>query len=168
MHFGEVSRAAFSQEKHLTRKDVFLGLDLNGKAYARLDLPSAKMACPGETQSVYLVAQGTLSPIAALQNLASIVPALLEDPLFSWHDHSGATRPMVKHRALDQINHITAAWGWGTAFRHSFHIGGASFYLAQKVDPEIVHLVGRWRSLAYETYICAFEQVASQHLEPIQ
>ncbi|KIK33480.1 hypothetical protein CY34DRAFT_99514 [Suillus luteus UH-Slu-Lm8-n1] len=48
--------------------------------------------------------------------------------------------------------------------RHCFCIREASFYLAKKVDPEIVHLAGRWHSLAYETYIWALEQVASQHL----
>ena len=35
---------------------------------------------------------------------------------------------------------------------------------AQKVNPEIVRIAGRWRSLAYEVYIRAFEQVASRHL----
>ena len=38
------------------------------------------------------------------------------------------------------------------------------FYLARKVDPEIVRLAGRWKSLAYQVYIRAFEQIASQHL----
>ncbi|KII82965.1 hypothetical protein PLICRDRAFT_65282, partial [Plicaturopsis crispa FD-325 SS-3] len=45
-----------------------------------------------------------------------------------------------------------------------FRIGGASFYLAQGVTPDIVRLAGRWRSLAFEAYIRAFEQVASRHL----
>ncbi|KIJ42976.1 hypothetical protein M422DRAFT_170431, partial [Sphaerobolus stellatus SS14] len=51
--------------------------------------------------------------------------------------------------------------GWGTTFGHSFRIGGASYYLAQKVNPEIIRIAGRWRSMAYETYIRAFEQTAS-------
>ena len=72
---------------------------------------------------------------------------------------------MVKTTALACINTILKAHGWGTAFGHSFRIGGASFYLAQKIDPEIIHLAGRWRSLAYEAYICAFEQVTSRHLD---
>jgi hypothetical protein len=35
--------------------------------------------------------------------------------------------------------------------------------LSQKIDPEIIRLAGRWRSLAYEVYIRAFEQIASRH-----
>ncbi|KAG1785192.1 uncharacterized protein HD556DRAFT_1190001, partial [Suillus plorans] len=53
---------------------------------------------------------------------------------------------------LKHINCVIAAWGWGITFGHFFRIGGASFYLVQKVDPEIVRLAGRWKSLAYKTY----------------
>jgi hypothetical protein len=60
---------------------------------------------------------------------------------------------MVKVTAINFINTILKSWGWGTAFSHSFRIGGASFYLSQKIDPEIICLVGRWHSLAYEAYI---------------
>jgi hypothetical protein len=167
MRFGEVavaSRNTFSGAKHLKRSDVFLGLDLDEKHYARLDLPSAKTAKPGEIQSVYLTAQGDLCPLEALANLARVVPAGPNDPLFSWRDKLGNIRPMVKAKALLRINTILGAWGWGTAFGHSFRIGGASFYLAQGVNPEIVRLAGRWKSLAYEAYIRAFEQIASRHM----
>ncbi|KAI0798486.1 hypothetical protein BC629DRAFT_1285671 [Irpex lacteus] len=93
-----------------------------------------------------------------------VTPATDADPLFSWRDHSGAIRPLTRNAALTRINNIFQAHGWGTAFGHSFRIGGASFYLAQKVSPEVVRIAGRWKSLAYETYIRAFEQVASRHL----
>ncbi|KIK55611.1 hypothetical protein GYMLUDRAFT_137293, partial [Collybiopsis luxurians FD-317 M1] len=68
----------------------------------------------------------------------------------------GNVWPMVKEKALERINSILSAWGFGTTFSHSFRIGGASYYLAQKVDPEIVPIAGRWRSLAYEAYIRSF------------
>jgi hypothetical protein len=167
MRFGEVSvttRNAFNSTKHLTRKDAHFGVDLDGKPYARLDLPSAKTAKPGEIQSVFLVPQNELCPIDALQNLARVVPAGPNDPLFSWRDRHGDIRPMVKTKAITHINAVLKTWGWGTAFGHSFRIGGASFYLSQKVSPEIVRIAGRWRSLAYEAYIRAFEQIASRHL----
>jgi len=167
MRFGEVSvtaRNAFSVSKHLTRKDAHFGFDLDGKSYARLDLPSSKTANPGEIQSVFLVPQDGLCPLEALQNLARIVPAGPNDPLFSWRDHHGSIRPMVKTTAITHINSILKTQGWGTAFGHSFRIGGASFYLSQKVEPEIVRIAGRRRSLAYEAYIRAFEQIASRHL----
>lgn len=123
MHFGEVSvasRSAFNPLKHLTRTHAFFGHDLQSNPYARLDLPSAKTAWTGETQSVFLNEQGDLCPLSALLNLASVVPALASDPLFSWRDSKGDIRPMAKVRALECINAILMAWGWGTTFGHSF------------------------------------------------
>lgn len=168
MCFGEVSvksRAAFNGNLHLKRSDFSSGFDAYGKPYIRLDLPSAKTARPGEIQMVHMAEQaGPLSPIKALENLSNVVPAGDDNPLFSWRDKQGNIRPLVKDAALSHINSILSTWGFGNTFGHSFRIGGASFFLGQGVDPEIVRLAGRWRSLAYETYIRAFEQVASRHM----
>ena len=71
---------------------------------------------------------------------------------------------MVEATALAHINTILKTHGWETAFSHSFRIGGASFYLMQIMDPEIIHLAGHWHSLAYEAYIRSFEQIVSCRL----
>ena len=69
MRFSEVSVIASSTFKgttHITQKDAFLGRDLNGKPYAGLDLPSAKTAHAGETQSIFLTPQDGLCPLDSL------------------------------------------------------------------------------------------------------
>ena len=71
---------------------------------------------------------------------------------------------MVKPRFLECFNSILIANGTPRIYGHSFCIGGTSFYMASGVNPEIVRMAGRWRSLAYETYIQSFEQVVSLHL----
>ena len=170
MRFGEVSvksRNDFDKAKHVKRRDVVFGFDRDGKQYARLDLPSAKTTKPGEVQSVYLIPQNGLCPLEALRNLAAVVPAGPDDPLFLWRDRNGDVRPMVKTKAIHCINAILKSCGWGTTFGHSFRIGGASFYLSEKIDPEIIRIAGRWHSLAYEVYIRAFEQVASCHFRDL-
>ena len=169
MRFGEVSvcsRGDFWGDRHLKRSDVFIGRDLDSRKYMRLDLPSAKTAAMGEIQSVFVTVQTAsgLCPVEALDNLARVTPAGASDPLFSWRDNRGEIHPMVRDKALARINAILQAWGWGTSFGHFFWIGGASFYLAQKISPEIVRIAGRWKSLAYETYIRAFELIANRHL----
>ena len=167
MRFGEVSvksRKDFDGAKHLKRSDAFMGYDLDGKRYAQLDLPSAKTAAAGEIQSVYVVPQSDLCPIEALTNMAKVTPAGASDPLFSWTDKTGTIRPMVKDKVLAHINAILQAWGWGTAFGHSFRIGGASFYLAQGKNPEHIRIAGRWKSLAYQVYIRSFELITNRHL----
>lgn len=89
------SRLQFKPALHLKRGDALFGRDLDDNDYARLDLPSAKTACPGEIQDIFLVRQDSLCPIDALQNLAHIMPAAAADPLFSWRDNAGEVRPMV-------------------------------------------------------------------------
>ncbi|PSR81678.1 hypothetical protein PHLCEN_2v6297 [Hermanssonia centrifuga] len=167
MRFGETSvksRSQFDPSRHITRAHVTFGRDLDNRPYARLDLPTAKTAKPGEIQSIFLTQQGEVCPLEALSNLSQVVPAGPQDPLFSWRDNQGNIRPMVRDTAMHRINAVLHAWGWGTAFGHSFRIGGATFFLGQGVSPEIVRIAGRWKSLAYEVYIRAFEQVSSQHL----
>ncbi|KAF8573543.1 hypothetical protein K439DRAFT_1556198, partial [Ramaria rubella] len=162
MCFGEVSVttwSAFNPSRNLKRRDAHLDYNMHNKRYMRLDLPAAKTAKPGQIQSVFLTEQSDLCPIEALISLSLVVPAGPNEPLFSWRDIHRDIHPMVKICAIDRINSILNSHGWGNSFRHSFRIGGASYYLAQKVDPEIVRLAGRWKSLAYEAYIRAFEQI---------
>ncbi|KAH9902522.1 hypothetical protein C8Q73DRAFT_661558 [Cubamyces lactineus] len=108
-------------------------------------------------------ARQMLCPLEALKNLADTIPAAAHTPLFSWQDKQGETHPMVRDTALSFINGWFIAMGFGTTYGHSFQIGGVSFYLSQKVDPEVIRLMGQWQSLAYQVYICAFEEVTSRH-----
>ena len=70
---------------------------------------------------------------------------------------------MTRDAALRTLNGRLLNLGFGTTFGHSFRIGGASFLLAQGAIPEVVRMMGRWRSLAYELYVRAFERVVSHH-----
>ncbi|KAF8960111.1 hypothetical protein BDZ97DRAFT_1666348, partial [Flammula alnicola] len=153
MHFGEVSItscAAFNGSCHLKRSDAILTADVKGCPYTHLHLPASKTTAPDESQDIFLVEQRGLCPLEALKNLAAIVSALPNDPLFSWHDYQGQIHPMVCNAALSHINSILSAHGWGNAFGYSFHIGGASFYLTVGVDPEVICLHGHWKSLTYQ------------------
>jgi len=170
MRLGEAivrSRRDFSPLTRPTRGCVVQGHDNKCSPYARIDLPKAKTARPGEKQSIWLAQQGELCPMAALHNMAQVTQAGSGDPLFSWRDSQGEIRPLVKEVAMARVNDILEQEGWNSAFGHSFRIGGASYSLAQKVEPEVVRIAGRWRSLAYETYIRGFEQVISKHLAHI-
>ncbi|KAF9781537.1 hypothetical protein BJ322DRAFT_1010595 [Thelephora terrestris] len=165
MRLGEVtveSRGAFNPISCLTRKDAIADLDLDKNLFVRLELPAAKTARPGESQSVWLVPQDDLCPIIALRNLAVVVPGAADDPLFSWRDAKGDIRPMAKPRFLERVNSILTSSNSIRIFGHSFRIGGASYYMANNIDTEIVRIAGRWRSLSYQTYIRGFEQVVSR------
>uniref|UniRef100_A0A0W0FHD2 Uncharacterized protein n=1 Tax=Moniliophthora roreri TaxID=221103 RepID=A0A0W0FHD2_MONRR len=152
--------------KHLKQSDVIFGADNTGNPFATLHLPSAKTAEAREIWKVYVSEHGDLCPLKALMNIAKVVLASPSDPLFSLQDKKGEIRPMVRKAALERINTITTAWGWGTSFGHSFCIGGASHYmsLGQGKDPEVICIAGHWKSLAYQTYLWAFELVITRHM----
>ena len=145
MRFGEVSvpsRAAFSKEKHLTRGSCLLATDLDGRPYARLHLPAAKTAAPGECQDIFFVEEQGLCPLKALQHLAASTPAGENDPLFSWRDKQGTIQPMLKVAAMNKINSVLSNLGWGNSFGHSFRIGSASFYMAKGVETKVIRIHG--------------------------
>ena len=77
---------------------------------ACLDLPTTKTTKPGKIQSVFLVTQHGLCPLEALKNLTSVVPAMADDPLFSWWDNNRDICPMVKLQAMEHVNNILSAW----------------------------------------------------------
>ena len=73
-------------------------------------------ATSGDVQQVFLIRQDDICPLDALRNLASFVPAGPNGPLFSRRDSQGDVRPMPKPRAMECINQVLSAWGWGTPF----------------------------------------------------
>jgi hypothetical protein len=168
MRFGEATvktRKDYSPTKHASRASARFGRDQLGLPYAKITLPTAKTAAPGQTQDIFLTQQlGPLCPIEALANLARVVPAHADDPLFSWRDRDGHVYPMIRDTTLKKIRSVLLGFGYTSMYGHSFRIGGALYLLAQGVSPEIVRLMGRWRSLAYKAYIRAFEQVLSRHV----
>lgn len=86
MRLGEAtvtSRSTFDPNKHVTHAGCVWGVDLNGRYYVKLRLPSAKTARPREIQEIFLVAEGELCPMELLKNLAHVVPATANMPLFS-------------------------------------------------------------------------------------
>ena len=165
MRLGEAtvkSQAAFNPTTCLTRQDALQEADLDGRLFVRLIIPSAKTARPGESQSVLLVPRGTLCPIEALRNLNRVLPARASDPLFSWQDDKHVIRPMTKTRFTERVNGILTANSSQRIYGHSFRIGGASYYMANKIDTEVVRIAGRWQSMSYQVYIRNVEQVISR------
>ena len=121
MRFGEVSvqsRASFDGAKHLKQLYVCFDKDLNGKCYARLDLPSAKTAVTGEIQSIFLVEQQGLCPLEALENLARVVlagpndPPVFMDGQERQHSSNGQRHSLgenqLDHHVLWMGNHVWA------------------------------------------------------------
>lgn len=161
------SRACFSPALHSTGADVKFGKDLQWSPYATIRLPSAKTSSIGSSgQSICLAQQEpALDPLAALNHHLLLNKPTVSDHLFSWRDSAGRARPLTRRAMNDRLSAILTAAGGGKFFGHSLRIGGASFFLSRGVSPEIVKLLGRWKSITYEVYVRALKLIAPQHLE---
>ena len=171
MRLGEAtvrSRNDFSLLANPSRSSLLRGHDLKGVPYARIDLPKAKTAKPGEKQSIFLAGQGDLCPLAALHNMYEVTKTAATAPLFSWVDARGDVRPITKKSAMERVNEILEQKGWNSTFGHSFRIGGASYYLAKGVNPDILRVAGRWKSNAFEVYLRSFEHTVTTHMGDVQ
>ena len=166
---GEVtvrSQGAFSPSKHATGADYTSALDLEGAPIATVRLPSAKTSGSSlKDQRLSLTSQlPEICPLRALRQQMKFNRPSAGDHLFSWRSTSGAAIPLTYSAFGKKLRAIYKAKDLGHIFPHSFRIGGASFFLAKGVDPEIVRLLGRWASLSFSMYIRSFELVAPRHL----
>jgi hypothetical protein len=96
MRFGEVTvndGDKFDGRVHVKRGDARVLNDERQGIYARLRLPTAKTAKPGQTQDVFLPQQHAFCPVEALAHLARVAPAPDDAHLFSWIDRRGRVYP---------------------------------------------------------------------------
>ena len=164
------SVTSFDSKIHATVNDLVFGSDQAGRNYAKINLPAAKTDDPNSTemQSLYLTCQqNTLNPLEALRNHRRINAAPDNASLFAYRTSDGNFRPLTKSAFLNRLQSVWEAAGIVGLFGHSFRIGGASFFLAKGVSVEMVRLLGRWRSIAFELYLRAFEEIAPQHLQNV-
>ncbi|KAL7410158.1 hypothetical protein BDY24DRAFT_355220 [Mrakia frigida] len=161
MRLGELTtkkKDSFVEEEGLRRRDYEIGRDREGTGYGILRLRRAKtLAVGGGTQDVFITQQEDLCPMQAVNHLQQLVGGVDVDvPLFSW-SKDGVVRPVTRSSFLKRVNGILIAAGINITFGHSLRIGGATFYLSEGRPVELVRIAGRWKSLAFELYIRAFE-----------
>lgn len=59
---------------------------------------------------------------------------------------------MARPRSFEHPRKFLEANEIPRIYSHSSCIGGASYYMASGVGPRVIHIVGRQRPLAHETY----------------
>jgi len=98
-----------------------------------------------------------LCPVRALIDCLACFPcsANVSSP-FLLHGKTGLV-PMTKRRFTDRLNALLRTLGVsaGLYSGHSFRRGGATWALQCGVAPEVVRLLGDWRSDCYKDYISA-------------
>lgn len=92
------------------------------------------------------------APVSFIRNHLSInnsVPA--GAPLFAFRS-SGSWEALTKSKLLKRCNDIWLAAGLPALPGHAFRIGGCTELLLRGTPPEIVMVLGRWKSKAFLEY----------------
>ena len=166
---GEVTvrtSGIYNSATHPSRSDFATAIAADGLHFATLRLPWAKTmdVFKREDQWLILAPQAEeFDPLSAVANHLEINNLPPTAHAFAWTDNSGVARPLTRSAMLNRLHR---AWHQNPTrlFGHSFRIGGSSFLLARGQTPETVKLVGRWKSLAFHTYLRSIEQALADRL----
>lgn len=146
-------------------------LEPNGNGSRRICLPYTKVA-KGKGEQVIICRQHLSSdPIHAYENHLAINRPSPDDPLCGFRDASGKIRPLTKSRFMKRCNEIWVKEGLPRSTGHEFRIGGTTHLLLSKVPPDVVKMMGRWSSDAFQRYWRQIEILAplyAEYLKPLK
>ncbi|KIY67883.1 hypothetical protein CYLTODRAFT_315061, partial [Cylindrobasidium torrendii FP15055 ss-10] len=75
-----------------------------------------------------------------------------DDALGSYLDEKGTRKLLTRSDFMKRCNEVWRRKGMGPLTGHSFRIGGATHYLVNGVETNVVKAMGRWKSDAFEEY----------------
>ncbi|KII83079.1 hypothetical protein PLICRDRAFT_119867 [Plicaturopsis crispa FD-325 SS-3] len=107
---------------------------------------------------------GTSDPISCLDTHLALNRLPADAPLFSYRSE-GRLQCLTRKHFLVVVNRIWASHGFPRVSGHSFRIGGTTELLLRGVNPDIVKMMGRWRSDAFLRYWRFVEGLIPLHAE---
>jgi len=89
-------------------------------------------------------------PVTALRHHKSTNRNIPSDaPLFTFETADGSWDALTKSNWLDRCNQIWVATGFEPLKAYAFHIGGCTKMLLRGIQPDIVCIQGRWKSMSF-------------------
>ncbi|KIL63348.1 hypothetical protein M378DRAFT_179309 [Amanita muscaria Koide BX008] len=159
--------STFNNRTHSTRQDL---KGPHSRAGSRiLVIPWTKVKRTRGEEVAICRQTGITDPIAALERdlqVNSITSADLA--LMSYVTSSGQRKLLTISKFMKRCNAIWARHNHPRFTGHCFRIGGTTYYLLRKVDPDIVRTLGRWSSSAFLRYWRQLDVLATIHTELLQ
>ena len=146
------SPAAFDPALHVTNCVALrAGQTAGGVKHLHFRIPKTKTSSSGA--DIHLVAIADPScPIAPLVNHLEVNASVPRgSPLFAFASPQGHT-VLTKTLLLARCNEVWTASGLPPLPGHAFRIGGATELLLRGTPPDIVMVLGRWKSKAFIEY----------------
>jgi hypothetical protein len=151
---GEITSAKslFDAARNMTRNDVKVHQDEQGRKFITVVIKNAKTAIWGEHQVIAVYeTNDTLCPVKFVEQLLAEEKASNDAPMFMARNGDPLTRTAfvdITREVLKQYGHSTTS-----IMSHSFRKGGATRLALAGVPEYIIKAAGRWKSQAYFSYI---------------
>jgi hypothetical protein len=157
--------AGFDPERHIKRSDVHLDVQAGRDSLqvTTFLIPATKAAIRGETAQ-WAVQDGPCDPRAAILNHFRVNNPSPSMHLFTWRHRSGLW-PMTKTAFLKRVNEALAASGFPPIKGHCLRIGGVLEFLLRGTPFDVVKVLGRWSSDAFETYLRDFASILAPYIQ---
>jgi hypothetical protein len=135
-------------------------------------LPRSKSAPQGEDLIIapQLDASGAPLPYCPERAYANHVrvndPHATNEALFTYtKKRTGLRTPLTKRAFLTRIKAAAEAAGCPMMAGHAFRIGGTLHYLLRGVPFDVVKVIGRWASDAWQKYLREHAEILSPYLQ---
>lgn len=142
--------------------DLFAPITHGGSC--KLFLPKTKTTGFRGAYTFITAQLGCTNPIPALDNHIAINSPPEHYPLFSYRAGNGHVC-LTARKFLTQCNSIWTANAYPSSTGHSFRIGGTTELLLRGVPPDVVKMLGRWKSDAFLAYWRSLELIAPLYAE---
>lgn len=147
---------AFDPSRHVAK-----GADLKYKTlpacgeFATLPIPFTKTTTTRGALLTFPAVEDHTAPVPAIKHHRQVNASVPDDaPFFAYatNEDPRGWAPMNREWFMARCNEVWAAAGLQTLTGHSFRIGGATELLLRGVPPEIVQVLGGWKSQAFLEY----------------
>jgi hypothetical protein len=161
------SAAKFDPAVHIKRSDVQenvrdgrLGLEVT-----TFRIPWTKVS-RNEGETVQWSRQdGRADPQAALHHHFTVNNPAAREHLFTYKLADGRRSPLSRTKFLRRINELAAAVSREPVKGHSLRIGGVLVYLLRGISFEVVKIMGRWSSDAFQVYLREHGSILAPYLQ---
>ena len=131
---------------------VDFGATESGVEYISFDIPKTKTETHG-ARLRFTHVDDPSSFIPSFKNLQTVnVDVPRGAPLFAYSKADGNWEALTKERMLKRCNEVWKANGLLELPGHAFRIGGCTEMLLRGVPPDVVMVLGRWKSQAFLEY----------------
>lgn len=158
--------SAFDAQRHIKRSNVQIDVDAgcDGLKVTSFFIPGTKASVRGETTQ-WATQDGPCDPRSTLLNHFKVNNPAPDAHLFTWRHPSKGLRPLMKRAFLARVNEVLAIGGFAPIKGHCLQIGGVLEFLLRGTPFDVVKVLGRWSSDAFEMYLRDFASILAPYIQ---